>query len=318
VKLPDRLRETDDRLLPRAAVTLQTTVDAAGERRRRARARVRHAGTALFDENGPLRRLDDRYARTGLLALLRDVPQLGLLLVAAVFVIGAGVALARSGDDQRAISAQQQIDASTPTALGPDVGTSIDAYIDEARKRAAVVSQGSPDGVYTAFVSFSQYLTPTRAQLALGELQVTKVVLHAHLPTADVLPVSVKQMVPDVKKVSEDVVRRKLQDAAEFQKLAQSITPKSKEEKQFQSFYLAAAKQARQEAAAYKGDCACVIGVLVRGQARELAALPAIAGIRVVEFGGRQEDEALLLRPLDPDQTGIVRKIVTPTGGNGA
>jgi hypothetical protein len=29
-------------------------------------------------------------------------------------------------------------------------------------------------------------------------------------------------------------------------------------------------------------------------------------------------DEALLLRPLDPDQTGIVRKIATPTGGNGA
>src|SRR3954454_5468415 len=212
-----------------------------------------------------------------------------MLLVAAIFVTGAGVALARSGGEQRAATQQQQIDASTPTALGPEVGTSIDAYIAQARKRAAIVSQGSPDRVYTAFVSFSKYLTPQRAQLALGELQVTKVILHAHLPTADVLPVSVNQLVPDVKKVSEDVVRRKTQDAVEFEKLARSITPKSKEEAQFQSFYLAAAKQARAEAAAYKGDCACVIGVLIRGQARELAALPAISGIRVVEFGGREQ-----------------------------
>jgi hypothetical protein len=318
MKLPDRLRQADDRLLPRAAATLRTTVDAAGDRRRRMRRRVRHAGSALFGERGPLRRLDDRYASSGILALMREVPQLGLLLVAAVFVTGAGVALARSGDDQRAASAQGQIDASTPTALGPDVGSSIDAYIVQARKRAAIVSQGSPDGVYTAFVSFSTYLTPQRAQLALGELEVTKVILHAHLPTADVLPVSVEQMVPDVKKISQDVVRRKLQDATEFEKLARSITPKSKEEKQFQTFYFAAAKQARQEANVYRGDCACVIGVLVRGQARELAALPAIAGVRVVEFGGRQDDDTLLLRPLDPDQTGIVRKIATPTGANGA
>ena len=318
MKLPDRLRDADDRYVPRMAATLRTGVDVADERRRRLRERLRRTVRALFDARGPLRRLDDRYAGRGPLALLRDVPQLGLLLVAAVFVTGAGVALARSGGEQRAVTEQRQIDASTPTALGPDVGTSVDAYIAQARKRAAIVSQGSPDGVYTAFVSFSTYLTPTRAQLALGELQVTKVILHAHLRTADVLPVSVTNMVPDVRKISEDVVRRKLQDATEFEKLARSITPKTKEEKQFQSFYLAAARQARQEAAAYKGECTCVIGVLVRGPARELAALPAIAGIRVVEIGGRQDDEALLLRPLDPDQKGVVKKIDTPTGGNGA
>ena len=318
MKAPDRLREVDDRLVPRVAAKLGTGVDAAGERRRRARARVRSAGGALFEDRGPLRRLDDRYASSGPLALLRDVPQLGLLLVAAVFVTGAGVALARSGGEQRTVSTQRQIDASAPAALGPDVGTSVDAYVAQARKRAAVVSQGSPDGVYTAFVSFSTYLTPTRARLALGELQVDKVILHAHLPTADVLPVSVTQMVPDIRKISEDVVRRKTQDATEFEKLARSITPKSKEEKQFQTFYLEAARQARQEAAAYKGDCTCVIGALVRGQARELAALPAISGIRVVELGGRKDDDALLLRPLAPEQTGIVKKIATPTGGNGA
>jgi hypothetical protein len=317
VKLPDRLRDTDERLLPRLAVLLRSFLDGAAAQRRQARRRVGSVTEAVF-ERGPLRRLDDRYASSGPLALLRDVPQLGLLLVAVVFLAGASVALARSGGEQKAASAQQQIDATAPTALGPEIGESIDTYIAESRKRAVLASQGSPDGVYTAFVSFSKYLTPQQARLTLGELKVTKVVLHAQLPTADVLPVAVEDMVPDIKKLATDVVRRKTQDAVEFTKLARSIQPKSKEEKQFQTFYLAAAKQATLEGMVYRGSCACVIGALVRGPARELAALPAIAGVRAVEIGSRQEDDALLLRPLAPEQKGIVKKIATPTGGNGA
>lgn len=297
---------------------LRAFVDGSGRRRRRVRERMAGTTGSLFAPRGRLSRLDDRYATAGPLALLRDVPQLGLLLVAAVFLTGASVALARSGGEQKAASAQQQIDATAPTALGPDVGTSIDAYIADARKRAVLVSQGSPDGVYTAFVSFSKYLTPQQARLTLGELQVTKVVLHAQLPSADVLPVAVEDMVPDLKKVTSDVVRRKVQDASEFTKLARSIQPKSKEEQQFQAFYLAAAKQATLEGMVFRGSCPCVIGALVRGQARELAALPAIAGIRAVEIGGREDDDALLLRPLAPEQQGVVTKIATPTAGNGA
>ena len=317
MKLPDRLRDTDEELVPRLAAWLRAFLDGTGERRRQLRRRIADTSAAVF-ERGPLRRLDDRYASSGPLALVRDVPQLGLLMVAVVFLAGASVALARSGGEQKAASAQAQIDATAPTALGPEIGDSIDTYIAESRKRAVLASQGSPDGVYTAFVSFSKYLTPQQARLTLGELKVTKVVLHAQLPTADVLPVSVDDMVPDIKKLATDVVRRKTQDALEFTKLARSIQPKSKEEKQFQSFYLAAAKQATLEGMVYRGSCACVIGALVRGPARELAALPAIAGIRAVEIGSRQEDDALLLRPLAPEQKGVVAKIATPTGGNGA
>jgi hypothetical protein len=317
VKLPDRLRDTDEQLLPRLAVLLRGFLDGASAQRRQVRRRVAGAAEAVF-ERGPLRRLDDRYATSGPLALLRDVPQLGLLMVAVVFLAGASVALARSGGEQKVASAEQQIDATAPTALGPEVGDSIDAYVAEARKRAVLASQGSPDGVYTAFVSFTRYLTPQQARLTLGELQVTKVVLHAQLPTADVLPVTVEDLVPDIKKIATDVVRRKTQDAQEFTKLARSIQPKSKEEKQFQTFYLAAAKQATLEGMVYRGNCTCVIGALVRGPARELAALPAISGIRAVEIGSRQEDDALVLRPLAPEQTGTVKKIATPTGGNGA
>ena len=321
MKLQDRLRDTDERLVPDLAARLRAFLDAAAERRQQARAKVSDVTGSLLepDPRSPLRRLDDRYATSGPLALLRDVPQLGLLLIAAVFFTGAGVALARSGGEQRAVDAQQQIDATAPEALGPEVGTSVDAYIASSRQRAVKVSQASPDEEYTALVSFSKYLTPQQARLTLGELEVTKVVLHAQLPTADVLPVAVDDMVRDVRKLYGDIVRRKKQDASEFTKLAASIQPQSEEEKQFKAFYLAAAKQATTEAMAYNRDCPCVIGALVRGKARELAALPAISGIRVVEIGSRtRDDDTLLIRPLSPEQTGVVKKIATPSGGNGA
>ena len=142
--------------------------------------------------------------------------------------------------------------------------------------------------------------------------------LHAQLPTGDVLPVAVEDLVPDVKKLYADIARRKAVDVAEFTKLARSIEPKSKEEEQFKAFYLAAAAQAAREVKVYRGNCPCIIGALVRGPARELAALPAVAGIRVVEIGSRQQDDSLTVRPLAPEQTGTVQKINTPTGGNGA
>ena len=313
-----KLNDLDERLVPRLAARLRAFVDGTGERKQQAREKV-HDALLEPSPRSPLRRLDDRYASSGPLALLRDVPQLGLLLVSAVFLTGAGVALARSGDQQRAESAQQQIDATAPTALGPEVGANIDEYLSSTRQRALLVSRQSPDGEYTALVSFRAYLTPQQAQAAVGELKVTKVVLHAKLPTADVLPVAVADLVPDVRKVYADVVKRKTVEATEFRKLASSIEAKSKEEEQFKAFYVAAAQQSAKEAAAYKGNCACIIAALIRGQAKALAALPSVPTIRAVEVGSRQaDDDTLLIRPLAPEQTGIVKKIVTPTGGNGA
>jgi hypothetical protein len=319
-----KLDDLDERFVPRMAARLRDLLDGAADRRASTRQKVSGVTGSLLepDPRSPLRRLDDRYASSGPLALLRDVPQLGLLLVSAVFLAGAGVALARSGDQQRAETAQQQIDSTTPTALGPEVGARIDTYVATARKRAVLASQSTPDGEYTALVSFAKYLTPQQARLTLGELDVTKVLLHAKLPSADVLPVAVDDLVPDAQKVFADVVKRKGQDAAEFSKLAGSIVAQSKEEEQFKAFYLAAPTPNPPAAPPYKGNCACIIAALVRGKARELAALASVPGVRAVELGGRgdddDDDETLLLRPLAPEQTGIVKKIVTPTGGNGA
>ncbi|MCU1672218.1 MAG: hypothetical protein JWN77_331 [Frankiales bacterium] len=308
-----KLDDLDDRVVPRAAEKLRDLLDRTGD------GRSKVSGALLEPSpRSPLRRLDDRYASSGPLALLRDVPQLGLLLVAAVFLAGAGVALARSGGEQRQATAQQQIDATAPTALGPEIGASIDAYVADARQRAVLVSQTSPGTTYSALVSFSTYLTPEQARLALGELQVSKVIVHAKLPTSDLVPAAVTNLVPDVKKLYADLAKRKRTEAKEFSTLSASITGQSKDELQFKAFYTTAAQQAAREAKAYSGVCPCLIGALVRGTAGELAALPAVSGIRAVELGGREADDSVVIRPLAPEQTGTVKKISTPTGGNGA
>src|SRR4051794_41269090 len=120
------------------AVRLRELIDTTAARRDRAGQAVRRTTTALVEPTAtsPLRRLDDRYARRGPLALLRDVPQLGLLLVAAVFLTGSGVALERSGNQQREEDARSQVAATIPTTLGPAPGTKIAAYLTATRKRS--------------------------------------------------------------------------------------------------------------------------------------------------------------------------------------
>jgi hypothetical protein len=314
------LHDLDERLVPRAAAALRGGVDAAGRRRERAVTAVRRTVSAALDPaaDGPLRRLDDRYAHRGPLALLRDVPQLGLLVVAAVFLSGAGVALARSGTQHRADTARQQAEASIPTTLGPAPGSNVAAYVSTTRKRAVLVSKAAPDGMYTALVSFSRYLTPEQTRLLLGELEVKKVLAHVHLPSAEVLPIPVTStLVEDVETTFSAISKRKVRDRKEFLNLASSITGTAADEQQYKAFYADAARTAGKEAAAYGKGCACVFAALIRGKARDLAALPSLSGVRAVDIGGG-DDDTLQLQPLLPEQKVTVTRPVTPGHGNGA
>jgi hypothetical protein len=320
VRLDDRLRQADRRWVPRAAAQLRRLVDGAGERRERAASTVRNSVSGALDPagDGPLRRLDDRYASHGPLALLRDVPQLGLLLVAAVFISGAGVALARSGTQHRADTTRQRAEATIPTTLGPPPGSNIAAYVAATRKRARLVSQAAPDGMYTALVSFSRYLTPQQTRLLLAELEVKKVLAHVQLPSAEVLPIPVTStLVEDVQTTFSEIAKRKVRDRKEFLNLASSITGTAADEKQYKAFYTEAAKTAGKEASAYGRDCACVFAALVRGKARDLAVLPALSGVRAVDIGGG-DDDTLQLQPLLPEQKVTVTRPIVPAGGNGA
>ncbi|MBK5308037.1 MAG: hypothetical protein JJD92_15230 [Frankiaceae bacterium] len=314
-----KLDELDERFVPRMAVRLRRFLDAAAERRSRAvdGARELAAGVLAPSATSPLRRLDDRYAARGPLALLRDVPQLGLLLIAAVFVAGSGIALERSGQ-RNAASKESSPDALIPTSLGPDPGTKVAAYIAATRKRAVLLSTGSPDGVYTALVSFTSYQTAEQARRLLGDLHVTRVLAHVQLPAAEVLPIPVTSaLVEDVGVTFAEISKRKLRDRQEFVNLATSITGTTKEEVQFKAFYTEAARTAAKEAAAYGKSCACLFAALVRGKARDLAALPSLPAVRAVDIGAGEPD-TLQIKPLLPEHKVTVMKPIQPTQNNGA
>jgi hypothetical protein len=315
-----KLDDLDSRLVPRMAQKLRALVDSAGDRRQRTGQAVRRTASAVLEQSpdGPLARLDDRFAARGPLGLLRDVPQLGMLLVAAVFLAGSGVALERSGSQNRADNARQRAEATIPTTLGPAPGTKVAVYLAETRKRAVVVSAAAPDGTYSALISFSSYVTAPQAKALLADLTVSKVLAHVKAPNAEVLPIPIPvDLVTDVSVSFAAIAKRKLTDRKEFLNLAGTITGQSKEERQFRAFYTESAKTAAIEAKAYGGACACIFAALVHGKARDLAALPALKGIRAVDIGGGSDD-TLQLQPLLPEQTVTVTRPVTPPTGNGA
>jgi hypothetical protein len=319
VRLDDRLRQADDRLVPRLALRLRAFVDGAAARRAGVAGwlRGRTESVLVPPETSPLRRLDDRFAARGPLALLRDVPQLGLLLAAAVFLTGSVIAVERSGERNRT-GGRSAADSVIPTTLGPAPGTAIAAYVAATRKRAVIVSQTAPDGTYTALVSFSSYLAPAPARLLLGELQVKRVLAHVQLPAAEVLPIPVTDsLVEDVGIAFAAVSTRKLRDRKEFLNLAASISGETPEERQFKAFYIDAAATAAKEAKAYGKSCTCLFAALVRGSARDLAALSSLPGVRAVDIGGG-DDDTLQLQPLLPEQKVTVTRPVTPATGNGA
>jgi hypothetical protein len=314
-----RLDELDERLVPRLAVRLRAWVDAGAERRTRTGERMRGTVAALLDPapTSPLRTLDDRFASRGPLALLRDVPQLGLLLVAAVFLTGSGVALERSGGRNRA-SSQSAGDTVVPTTLGPAPGTKVATYIASTRTRARIVSQTSPDGTYVALVSFSSYLSAQQARQLLGDLEVKRVLAHVQLPNAEVVPIPVSStLVEDVGVTFTEIAKRKVRDRKEFLKYVATTTGTGKDEMQYHAFYLDAARTAAKEAAAYGKNCACLFAAMVRGRARDLAALQSLPGVRAVDVGNGVDD-TLHLQPLLPEQKVTVTRPVTPAAGNGA
>jgi hypothetical protein len=276
VSLGARLQELDTRLVPRAAYGLAVLRDEAGARRG-------DAGQVL------------------LAGLSRH--RVGLLLAGLVLVSCAGLALGRPG---AAPLPDTLVPVGSPTVLGPPVGTDIGAYVAQSGAHAALAARTAPAAVHTGLVSFRRYLTPEQVSHELGRLTVRKVVLRARLPQAAVLPVAVTDVLSDTRAAYAGLAASRAQDQREFTDLAASIRPRTPAERRFQASYTAAAGHAGAESAAYRGDCACVIAALVRGTARDLAALRAAGAVRVVELGGTRDQAAVQIRPLLPEQQGVV------------
>lgn len=308
-----KLSDLDSQLVPRLAAMLRDLLDGAAARRATARASLRRRSEELLTvrEDGVLHRLDERYASRGPLKLIRDVPQLGILAVAAVFLAGTGAALALSGPDAVREREQAEREAALPMALGPGVGDQIDEHFATARERAVDLSRRQPEASFLALISLNKALTPEQVGELLEEsgLQVRRAYLRAPVEgePEEIVFQTPGDVVAGLERVFSETAARKAKEQQDLLTTAKTIEAATPEEKAFRDLYEADARTAGQEAAAYRTACACVFALVVEAEARELAELPALPVVRGVELAPRgAELSSLDVRPLEPSEQGVV------------
>jgi hypothetical protein len=143
--------------------------------------RIRRAGQVLRagldrGRGGPvatLGRLDDRFASRGALALVRDVPQVGVAGLAALLVVASivtAVRLSRPSDDTGGPDLPTVGGAHIAT-VGPLPGETISSYLTAAQAALTQQAAESPQQVAYALVDFEAGRTPSQVATALPGVQ---------------------------------------------------------------------------------------------------------------------------------------------------
>lgn len=294
------LRRLDDRFVPALAAFFDRLIPPAPE------------------PSGPLpvivrlRRWDDRYAGTGLLGFLREVPQMGAVALAALVFTSSVTVYSRTSRTEQAAredgTGSYADDGPLDGELGPDIGTSVDGYLDETKERLRRVAAAEPDAMAVAVVMLNEYRTPEQVRDLLGPVQARVVFYKPPTPEGVVRQIPVEDLVGDTR---ADMTRYAADSAAEAKELARvgatiEGDPAGKRQ------HLADAKAYAAEAKVLRGPCECVFAVVVRAQVRMLADALNLGGVRTIEVSGlgARIERFTLFTALLPDEK------VTVTGGN--
>jgi hypothetical protein len=269
-----------------------------------------------------LRSLDNRYTAHGPLALLREVPQLGFVAIAALlFAASAAVVDQTSAQNRaraRAAATDQVVVPGQDTgvqlagrsSLGPDVGDSTNKYQNAAvlSLREATKQKGSR----VALVSLTRYLTPAQAAASFSGLDVTRVYLRARAAGKEAvqLPVDIKgPLLADLTKQYAALVPLRRAAQKSYQGYVDTLTVTTKEEASFKELYAQFARASALEAHEYATGCACVFAVVVFATPDQLVALGSTPGVRIVDVAGAGlKTTDLEIRPLLPEIHGVVPK----------
>jgi hypothetical protein len=311
-----RLRELDDKVVPRAAQRAGALADRLGL----GRSRVVEAARSL--DLRDLTRLDDRYATSGPLALLRDLPQVGFVLIGVVFLAGAGLAVSRENARDRRAD-QNTVGPLTPGAtdvpaaaapssgrLGPAAGDAVEDYRRKAATALDAAASSSEQAARVALVSFGAYRTPAEVTTMLSGFTVQRVYLRAARAGEEAaqLPVSVEADLPaDLSKAYARITQERLQEQQNFKSLAASVTVTTKQDQDYKDQYVAFAKTTGIEASEYKSGCACVYAAVVSATPAELRSLRSRPEVRAVEVAGADAAlPELQVLPLLPEVKTVV------------
>ncbi|MHB8452853.1 MAG: hypothetical protein ACYDAQ_20720 [Mycobacteriales bacterium] len=323
-----RLRALDDRALPPLGARLLRAAERAGRLATRTaqwvdEVRQRPGGPPrrLRDLPGRLRqyppsrqaldRLDDRFAGRGLLAVLRDVPQVGFIVIAMLLVAGA----AGSAIDHSQSSAAPGAAVSESCGLayavagsayvGPPVGTLLASYVAARTALLLRCALAHPDQQVLAVVSLQAPVTPDAAAGIFGPLPLSRVYLQ--VPGHPARSYDVTGPAPQAVTIADTVTATELAaDAALQQQQADTVTGTDPTEVQGKAFLLMIARHERAEAAELRAGCACLYGAVLTSSLAELRALAGAGQVRLVDPAplGTTLSAGTLL-PLLPSDTGV-------------
>lgn len=300
------LKDVDEKYLPRMAEALD---------------RVVRLFPKTPEPTGPLpvilrlRRIDDRWTAAGPLALLRDVPQLGAVLIGALVLANGATIRTRVEERREARAAAKPTASPAPFeipddgTLGPDIGDNVRTYVEDTKNRLRGLAPGSPDGMAVAVISFTAYRTPEQVRDLVGVLQVREVFYRAPMPLPQGMPqtVPVIDLVADTQKDMRRVAGLREAEAKELRKVAKTIendpAQKREHEKDAQIY--------EREAELLRGFCPCIYAVVVRTRLRLLLDALQSNSIRTIDVSNVDAKlEDFTFTALLPEEK------TTVTGGN--
>lgn len=234
-----------------------------------------------------LRRWDDRWTRRGPLALMREIPQLGALVMAALVLVNGVTVWNRSERQARQAErtgAEPRAEGDDRTVIGPTIGAKVSDYAAEARRRLVDGSSGQPDAAAVAVVSFSRYRSPEQVRQLVGEAAVVRIFYRPPVPLAEADPEASGEA--EVTDLVRDAKKEFLRLAAEYDQKIKELqgvidtndhdpAQKAEDERERDRF--------RRKVRHLRGACECIYAVVVETKMRILVGLAGREGIRVVD-----------------------------------
>lgn len=301
----DQLRATDERIVPRLAAGLRTGLDRlAGARRPGAPASplppAAAAGSGGASRTGPLRRLDDRLTARGPLAVVRDMPQVGALVIGVVLLLGAVLALVRGNDAE-------------PGAPGTDGlgrgagGMTAQEYRAQARGRLEELAAEGSDRPVPALVSLADRATPEQAAALAEGLDPRRVYLVAQPEpdaAAEVAALDVDDLLPDLEAGYAAEAAATDARVEALRSAAVSIESSRSAERAQAEQVVALAEQ---QASGWRGRCACAVALVVAAPPARLSELEGDRTVRAVGPAVEEQVPEVDVRLLLPGAPTAVR-----------
>jgi hypothetical protein len=289
------LRAIDQAIVPRLAALV---------------ARVRRATRAMRSSvdrgrGGPaqtLRRLDQTFARRGVLGLVRDVPQVGFVGVLLLLTIAGVVTASRLGNHSEDNSGPDlpTVGGTHIATVGPLPGETISSYLGAAQAAITQQAAESPQQLTYAVADFEAGRTPQQVADALPGVAPALVFVRVHVTgdtktfpsTASELsayaalkqPLRVRSLPADANSAFIALATALDRAAADNTQFANSIAADAGADELAQkAAQLKDAAHYRAEAAALRSGCACIYAAVVQGQAETLLHILDSGKVRAVD-----------------------------------